>query len=321
MATSLSSALLLIALLQAPVPGGPQDSLAALRERTARDSTDAELWLLMGRAYLELGAEAHGPGHRAPEDSAWARAVLDTADAALARAASIAGPLGTSAVGDSARVLRVGTWAARSWGAWEAAGVEAGQQSLGPLPTDLRLPAVLEELGENLLRACPTGGVLLTAGGADSYAAWYMRFARNLRPDLIVLPLATWRADAPLRARLARDLKLVRRADTDPWLRELVRRRPVCVSMGFDRPPEARPRIAWQPRTLQWVAGAEHGSARARVPPRDFVFAALRLALDDHDPWAGVALAAYTRAARATPGLCEAMATFKVASDVASCRR
>ena len=116
MATFLSSALLLAALLQAPVPGGPPDSLAAIRDRAARDSTDAELWLLMGRAYLELGAEAHGPGHRAPEDSAWARAVLDTADGALTRAAVLAGPLGKSAVGDSARVLRVGTWAARNTG-------------------------------------------------------------------------------------------------------------------------------------------------------------------------------------------------------------
>ena len=319
MATFLSSALLLAALLQAPVPGGPPDSLAAIRDRAARDSTDAELWLLMGRAYLELGAEAHGPGHRAPEDSAWARAVLDTADGALTRAAALAGPLGKSAVGDSARVLRVGTWAARSWAAWEVSGVEDGQQALGPLPTDLRLPAVLEELGENLLRACPTAGVLFTADGADSYAAWYMRFARNLRPDLLVLPLAAWREDAPLRTRLARDLKLAKRADTDPSLRELSRRRSVCVSMGFDRPPETRPRIAWQTRTLQWVAGP--GTTSARVPPRDFVFAALRIALDENDPWAEPALAAYSRAARTTPGLCDAMATFKVARDVTGCRR
>ena len=319
MATFLSSALLLAALLQAPVPGGPPDSLAAIRDRAARDSTDAELWLLMGRAYLELGAEAHGPGHRAPEDSAWARAVLDTADGALTRAATLAGPLGKSAVGDSARVLRVGTWAARSWAAWEVSGVEDGQQALGPLPTDLRLPAVLEELGENLLRACPTAGVLFTADGADSYAAWYMRFARNLRPDLLVLPLAAWREDAPLRTRLARDLKLAKRAGTDPSLRELSRRRSVCVSMGFDRPPETRPRIAWQTRTLQWVAGP--GTTSARVPPRDFVFAALRIALDENDPWAEPALAAYSRAARTTPGLCDAMATFKVARDVTGCRR
>ena len=82
---------------------------------------------------------------------------------------------------------------------------------------------------------------------------------------------------------------------------------------------DTRPRIAWQARTLQWVAGT--GTSSPRVPPRDFVFAALRLSLDDNDPWAAPALAAYTRAARATPGLCEAMATFRVASEVPSCRR
>ena len=321
MATSLSSVLALVALLQAPPatpPGAPPsaDSLAALRVRAARDSTDAELWLLMGRAYFELGAEAHGAEHRAAEDSQWTRAVLDTAEGALMRAAALAGPAGASAIGDSARVLRVGAWATRSWLAWETAGIEAGQQALGPLPTDLRVPAVLEELGENLLRACPSGGVLLTAGAADSYAAWYMRFARNLRPDLTVLPLSVWRSDAVLRARLSADFKLARGAADSPGLAELVRRRPVCVSMAFERPPE---RIRWESRPLEWVAGPDTKSPR--VPPRDFVFAALRLALDQGDPWAGPALAAYARAARAIPALCEPLATFKVASEVTSCRR
>jgi hypothetical protein len=318
MATFLSSALAVVALLQAPpsasqAPGSPVrgDSLAALRARAARDSTDAQLWLLTGRAYYELGTEAHGATHRGPEDSAWTRGVLDTAEEALERAAGLAG---SSAVGDSARVLRVGAWVARSWLAWESAGIEAGQVALGPLPTDLRVPAVLEELGENLLRACPTGGVLFTADMADSYAAWYMRFARELRPDLIVLPLSVWRSDAVLRRRLAADLKLRRRAGDD-GLAELARRRPVCVSMAFDRPP---PRLKWEARPLEWVAGAQGRSAR--VPPRDFVFAALRVALDQHDPWAEPALAAYTRAARITRTLCEPLATFKVTSEVASCR-
>src|SRR5207248_2110668 len=126
-----------------------------------------------------------------------------------------------------------------------------------PLPTDLRVPAVLEELGENLLRACPASGALLTAGEADSYAAWYMRFARGLRPDLLVLPLAAWRSDALLRARLGRDLKLARRSADDGWLGELAKRRPVCVSMAFERPPDVRPRVAWAPRSLVWVAGPQ----------------------------------------------------------------
>src|SRR3989441_8791477 len=177
MATSLCSLLALATLAQAPPPA---DSLAALRVRAARDSTDAQLWLLMGRAYLGLGAEAHGATHRSAEDSEWTRAVLDTAEAALARAAALAGPLGTSAVGDSARVLRVGAWALRSWLAWESGGVDAGVETWAPLPIDLRLPPVLDGLGQHLLRAWPGGGLLLTAGGARFSAAWYMRFARGL---------------------------------------------------------------------------------------------------------------------------------------------
>src|SRR3989442_1516479 len=109
------------------------------------------------------------------------------------------------------------------------------------------------------------------------------------------------------------------RGGGEAWLAELVRRRPVCVSMAFDRPPETRPRIRWETRPLVWVAGPEGKSPR--VPPRDFVFGALRVALDASDPWAEPALAAYSRAARATPPLCDALATFKVAADVPTCRK
>src|SRR5437868_10485876 len=302
-----------------PSPVAPADSLAALRERVARDSTDRAAWLLVGRGFLRLAEEAHGRSHRAEADSAWARAALDTAEAALARAATLAGPVGASAAGDSARVLRVAVWAARSRLTWEEGGLAAALDAWGPLPTDLRVPAVLEELGENLLRACPTGGALLTAGEADSYAAWYMRFARGLRADLLVLPLAAWRSDPLLRARLARDLKLGRRSADDAWLGELAKRRAVCVSMAFERPPEVRPQVGWVPRSLVWVAGAQ-GKGPA-VPARDFVFAALRVGLDAHDPWADPALGAYTRAARLTRALCEPLATFKVSAEVASCRR
>src|SRR5438034_8524759 len=151
MGISLCNALALVTLLQAPPPPpppvAPEDSLATLRGRATRDSTDAQLWLLMGRAYLGLGAEAHGATHRASEDSVWTRAVLDTAEEALARAAALAGPLGSSTVGDSARVLRVGAWAGRSWLGWETGGVDAGVETWGPLPMDLRVPPVLEELG------------------------------------------------------------------------------------------------------------------------------------------------------------------------------
>src|SRR5256886_4070871 len=51
---------------------------------------------------------------------------------------ALAGPLGSSAVGDSARVFRVGAWAARSWLGWEAGGVKAGVEAWGPLRSEER---------------------------------------------------------------------------------------------------------------------------------------------------------------------------------------
>ena len=89
--------------------------------------------------------------------------------------------------------------------------------------------------------------------------------------------------------------------------------------MAFERPPDVRPRVGWATRSLVWVTGPlGKGSA---VPARDFVFAALRVGLDAHDPWADPALATYSRAARVTPALCEPLATFKVAGEVPTCRR
>src|SRR3989454_10716216 len=96
MATSLCSAVVLAALLQAP--GGPPaaagplpdsaagSSLPALRARLARDSSDGGARLLLGRLYLQLADDAHGrappvlEGHGAP------RAPPDTPEDALGRA-------------------------------------------------------------------------------------------------------------------------------------------------------------------------------------------------------------------------------------------
>ena len=321
MATFLSSALALAVLLQAPAAQPPAtgtaDSLAPLREHLARDSTDGHAWLLLGRVYLQRAADAHEPPHHPLDDSARVRALLDTADDALDRAGQRLAPSGSTPDGDSARVLRVEAWSARSRLAWEERGINVGPQEWGPVPLDLKMPPVLDELGENLLRACPMWGVLLTANAVESDAAWYMRFARGLRPDLLTVPLAAWRRDSVLRGRIAADLKLPRHRDPDATLAELAKRRPVCVTVTLERPPG--PRIGWSKRPLVWVAGPHLKDDR--VPPRDFVFAALRLALDDNDAWAPPALALYASAARATPALCEALKTFRLTNEIPSCRR
>ncbi len=301
-----------VALLQGTA--APGDS-SAPRVAAAPDSVEGRAQVALARAYLQRVAASPGG---AAADTAWAHRMLDTADQALARAAVTLGAPGASPTGDTARVLRVLVWSERALLAWERGGLRLGPDAWGPLPTDLRLSPVLEELGENLLRACPAGGMLLTAAEADSYAAWYMRFVRGLRPDLLVIPLAVWRGDALFRSRATRDLKLGRKAAAGGWLGALVERHPVCVSMAFERPPEGSG-ATWRTRPLVWVAGPH--MVDDPVPPRDFVFAAVKLAVDNYDPWGQAALALYSRAARATPRLCEALTTFGVAGDVTSCRR
>jgi hypothetical protein len=282
-------------------------ALALQAPAVPADSTDGEAWLEVGRAYVQLVSGYHA--HRAAADTAWARAALDTAEQAFVRAARFG--RGTRAA-DSAVVFRVYIWGQRALLAWETGGVEAATAAWHALPETLRLPPVLEELGENLLRACPHQGVLLTAGDADTYAAWYMRFARGLRPDLLIVPLATWSGDSVFRGRVLREARL-----RDPTLRAFAERRPVCASMGFDRAPELRPRLEWKKRPLVWVAGEEPKGDR--VPPEDFVFAALRLAVDQHDTWSPPAVALYRRAAEVTPALCRPLETFGLKAEV-GCR-
>src|SRR5262245_33706492 len=221
---------LVLALLAQGTPALPQaggDTLAPAPSDTAPDTTEGRSWLAMGRAYLGVFDASRAARNAA--DPVWTRAILDTADRALAQAAAMLGKAGASAEGDSARLLRVRVWAGRAITAWAHGGITLGPEAWGPVPEGLRLSPVLEELGENLLRACPNDGVLFTAADEDSYAAWYMRFVRGLRPDLLILPWSAWRADSALRARVAKDLKLGKRGASATSLEALVDRRPACA--------------------------------------------------------------------------------------------
>jgi hypothetical protein len=251
----------------------------------AADSLDGGAWLQLARAYLR----------RPVVDTAASRAALDTADMALVRAIG----LSSGDLADSARTFRVFAWGERALLSWRTGGADAAAAVWGMLPEDAQLPAELEELGENLLRGCPERGLLLTAGDADTYSASYLRFVRRLRPDLTVLPLDYWPAD-----------------EVERRLRTAGERHPVCASMAFERPPPQG--VRWQARPLVWVGGKTRGT-RDRVPPEDFAFAALRLAIDDSSSWTAPPLATYRRSAKHTPALCKALRTFEIRSEV-GCR-
>ncbi|HWC74826.1 MAG TPA: hypothetical protein VG454_12905, partial [Gemmatimonadales bacterium] len=294
----------------APGSSASQDTLrASVWARVAADSTDGSAWLDVGRYYLTVSANYHAHKKPVALDTVVAHAILDTAQLAFDRSARLSTGTRTA---DSARVYRVYAFGERAYVDWESGGTAAATLAWHGLPENLRLPPVLEELGENLLRACPHQGILFTAGEMDTQAAWYLRFARGLRPDLIVLPLDRWKSDSVLRNRVLRELKT-----RDPSLRALGEKHAICASMGFERPPEQRPEVKWNKRPLVWVSGREEKGDR--VSPQDFVFAALRLAVDEHETWTEPVAALYKRAVSNVGGLCKAFETFQLGEEV-GCR-
>jgi hypothetical protein len=299
---------LLVALaLQSPSHAA-DSARAELWARVTADSTDGLAWLELGRAYLQRGADYHAHKKPVPVDTVWAHATLDTAQLAFERAARWSAGTRTA---DSARVFRVYSYGERAYVDWEAAGAGAATVTWHTLPEGLRLPPVLEELGENLLRACPHQGLLFTAGETDTQAAWYLRFSRGLRPDLAIVPMDRWRGDSVLRNRVLRELKT-----RDRSLRALGQTRAVCASMAFERPPQERS-VKWNKRPLVWVTGKE--TKADRVPAQDFVFAALRLAVDEHETWTAPVIAIYRRAVANVGGLCKPIQTFGLTDEV-GCR-
>ena len=160
MATFLYKAAVGLALLQGPAPAS--DTLRAeLWARVTADSTDGPAWLELGRFYLQRSAEYHAHRHPVVVDTIAAHGTLDTAQLAFDRA--IRWSPGTRTA-DSARVFRVYSVGEKAHVDWESGGTAAATLTWHTLPETLRLPPVLEELGENLLRACPHQGLLRTAG-------------------------------------------------------------------------------------------------------------------------------------------------------------
>jgi hypothetical protein len=307
MGTFLSNAVLVAVLLQSP----PHDSVrAGLWARVNVDSTDGAAWFELARYYLQLGIDYHAHKKPAPVDTVLAHAILDTAQVGFDRAARFSPGTRTA---DSARVFRVYSYGERAYVDWEAGGgAAAATLAWHALPEELKLPSVLEELGENLLRACPHQGILFTANEDDTQAAWYLRFGRGLRPDLVVVPYSRWRSDSVLRNRVLRELK-----SRDPSIKSLGQNRAICASMEFERPPDVRPSVKWNKRPLVWVSGRE--TKGDRVPAQDFVFAALRQSVDEHETWSPPVLALYRRAAANVGALCKAFDTFGLGAEV-GCR-
>lgn len=310
MATFLSSLGLALALAQAP----GADSTRRLPAVT--DSASARAWLAVGMAGLDMAREFHR--HRTAGDASATGAALDTAEQAFARAASLG--VGT-ALGDSARSLRIFARIERTRTLAELGDTAAAGALWADTTLHLELDPALEEVGENLLRACPERSIVLTPDGPLDYAVAFLRLARRLRPDVIAVPVGRLDADSVQAAAVTRAAGVPRRTSTRTFgarLAALAARRPLCASVALDAPPGGHTRLRWQLRPLVWVTGK--GVSGPGVAAHDFVFAAFALALQANDPWAGAARDAYRRAAALTPALCEVLRGYGVSRDQVGCR-
>jgi hypothetical protein len=269
------------------------------------DSTYGEAWNGLGLVLLRTAGNTRTAravsAEPAPTPAVRMQALLDSADRAFARAEQL-GVRGAAG-------YRIFVWGERALFAWGDSGITAAQRTATTIPEDVRVPAILEELAENVLRACPSEGVLLTAREEDTFGALYLWLVRGLRSDLYVVPLAAWASDSSFRDAVARDLGL-EAPPTSTWLESIAARRPVCASAWLDRPPEERT-LKWAPHPLLWATGP--ADSLPAVPEGAFVFVALLGAVDaERDPWAVAAVDFYRRAVRLTPRLCDGMAAFGV---------
>jgi hypothetical protein len=162
---------------------------------------------------------------------------------------------------------------------------------------------------------------VLTSDLSVTYAAWALRYGRGLRPDLLAIPLDRLRGDTAAGERIAGAAKIRRPgvdASADAWVSAVAARRSVCAGPGLAEPPGLRDRTHWRSRPMVWIAGP--AADDDTVPATDFVFAALKLALDAHDSWAPAAIELYRRAVRLTPALCRAVETDGVPRALVGCR-
>jgi len=316
MAAFLCKALLAARLVQGPVPS--PESLAVLSNRVARDSGDAAAWMALGRAELQASEAYHA--HAGPPDTVWASGTIAAAERAFGRAAALRPGLG---LGDSAATWGVVARADLAALEWELGDTAAVAAVWAAAPAGVRLPAAVEELAENLLRACPPHAILFTSSDVVTGAAWLLRFRRGIRPDLLPVPVERYRGDSVFAARVARDAGLKtpprRSASTADRVLALAAVRPVCAGADFGAPPGGHGRLAWHVRPLVWTAGRDAAGA-PKVPAGDFVFAALRYGLEANDPWSRFVLDIYRHAARLTPTLCGAFAVYGIPRNRTGCR-
>jgi hypothetical protein len=245
---------------------------------------DGHAWLQLGRLYLIEIREWHAR-HQGEPDGAL---LLDFAQAAFDQAQRL--------VPDSSLVLHTEVDIDRALVVFETLGW-ATARTQWQRTSRAQLPPELAELGQNLLRSCPVGGVLVTGGDVEAVAVWQAALSSRDRGDVVPLRPDLYVSDAVYRRRMALLLQVDPALSLRNALTDAASRRPICISPAAD--------AAVVP-DMQWHASRLVRVNRGDVPAGDaLAFTALLEASEgDASAWVAEVRAVYDGASRHNVLLC-----------------
>lgn len=261
---------------------------------------DGHAWLQLGRLYLIEIREWHAR-HQGDPDGAL---LLDFAEAAFDQADRL--------VPDSSSVLHTEVEVDRALVVFEALGWTTARAQWQRVSRS-QLPPELAELGQNLLRSCPAGGVLVTGGDIEALAVWQAALSSRDRGDVVPLRPDLYVSDAVYRRRAAELLQVDPAMSLRNALTEAASRRPICIAPAAD--DAAVPDMQWHPSRLVRVN-------RGVAPPADVLAftALLEASKGDASAWVADVRAVYDGAARYNVLLCPVLQPVFGNTLPAACR-
>jgi hypothetical protein len=197
---------------------------------------DGRAWFQLGRFYRLDAADWHARGHTGNPDAV---IYLDFAVTALEQASRL--------MVDSGVVYRAYVEVDRAVVFVEDSGWTSTREQFSWTAAP-SLPPYLVELGLNLVRSCPAGGILLTGDDLETAVVWHALLAQRARPDLVTLKPGLYATDARYRARLAAALGVDSALPVQAALAKAAKDRPVCLAPGADA--AALPSAEWRPLRL-----------------------------------------------------------------------
>jgi hypothetical protein len=261
---------------------------------------DGRAWLQMGRIYLLDARDWHAQHEGEPDATLY----LEFAGASLEMAGRF--------IRDSGAVFRGMVEMERATIMYEDSGWVATQRSFVARGLPL-LPPAMQELGDNLLASCPSGGILVTGGDTETLSAWYAALLRTSREPVVPVRPDLYVTDETYRERTAKLLNVDPRLPLRDAIKAAASRRPVCVTPSADS--AAVPAMAWRVSRLVRLSRGE--------TPRDAALsftAFLEQERGGPSEWVIATREVYERAARFNPQLCPALTAVFAGAPPVACR-